>query len=99
MAQTQIPGRLSLPGNKHRLNIVRRETARKWIIRDSLATQDVQMRRMKDRSISCRSCMPPRLLYRWTEDGTLVLEAPTLNQCERKLDFALKLLHEASVAH
>ena len=37
----------------------------------------------------------PRLPHRWAEDGTLVLRAPTQKQCESKLDFALKLIHEA----
>ena len=37
----------------------------------------------------------PRLPHRWAEDGTLVLPAPTQQQCESKLDFALKLIHEA----
>ena len=37
----------------------------------------------------------PRLPYKWAEDGTLLLTAPTQKQCEQKLEFALKLIHEA----
>ena len=37
----------------------------------------------------------PQLPFRWAADGSLMLPAPTQEQCERKLDFALKLIHEA----
>ena len=37
----------------------------------------------------------PRLPIRWAEDGTLLLQAPTQKECQLKLDFALKLIHEA----
>ena len=37
----------------------------------------------------------PRLPFRWAEDGTLVLPAPTQWHCERKLDIALNLLNQA----
>ena len=37
----------------------------------------------------------PRLPFKWAEGGTLLLTAPTQKQCEQKLEFALKLIHEA----
>ena len=37
----------------------------------------------------------PRLPFKWADDGTLLLTAPTQKQCEQKLELALKLVHEA----
>ena len=37
----------------------------------------------------------PRRKHSWAADGTLMMEAPTMEECERKLEFALSLLHRA----
>jgi hypothetical protein len=37
----------------------------------------------------------PRLPYRWALDGSLLLPASSQKECERKLDFALKVFQEA----